>query len=742
MVSARLALLLVPALVACSARSSSPGEPPRRDSTPSPPAVVEVPPPDPREVKLAEAIVALLENEHLRRRPLDDELSRAAFKTYLERLDASKMFLLRSHATELGRFADAIDDQLRSGRLELAHAGARVFAGRVAVVDQLVTDLLAAPLDHTDEEWLELDPKKVELAETEEELRDRWRRRLELEILERVAGMETRLAGKENKAGDVAAPSPGPGALDEEDEGPSTAPPVDQIPKTAEGRDAKAREDLARAYSGRFARLRTPGPLSAAATLVNAVAATYDPHTVYLPAADKANFDIQMSGSLEGIGAVLRERDHYVEIVELVPGGASWREGRLAPGDLILAVGNKGKPVIDVADMRLDEVVKMIRGPKGTTVTLRVRKATGEEESIAITRDVVVIEEAYARGAILSPDKDGKRYGYIFLPSFYGGQGSGRRTAARDVQKLLERMKREKVAGVVIDVRSNGGGYLGDAVEMTGLLIDRGPVVQVQDSGGRRQVLADERPGTSYDGPVVVLVDRFSASASEIVAGAVKDYRRGVIIGTGPTHGKGTVQSLADLDGRRGRGGGELGVLKITIQQFFRVSGSSTQREGVKPDIVLPDPLGHVESGERELEHAIPWTQIDAAPYTAWRAMWKHEDLSARSATRVAGHPDFTKILARSELLRVRRDDTRVPLARPAWEERRKTQRAQLEATTPDLAKSDPRMSVKLLDEEAAKKLAPGPGGRVDDRATRWRDNLARDIWVEESLFVLRDMGR
>jgi carboxyl-terminal processing protease len=329
-------------------------------------------------------------------------------------------------------------------------------------------------------------------------------------------------------------------------------------------------------------------------------------------------------------------------------------------------------------------------------------------------------------------------FGYIHLPSFYGGKGAGH-TAATDVRRLLGEMKARKVAGVVLDIRGNGGGLLGDAIEMTGALIDRGPVVQVQDNRGRREVLSDDQRGTDFDGPVVVLVDRFSASASEIVAGALQDYHRAIIVGTGPTHGKGTVQTLADLDRATG-GKVELGVLKITVQQFFRVSGSSTQREGVTPDIILPDPAGHIETGERQLEHAIPWSQVPPAPHDSWPATWKASALVERSTARVAKQPVFAKMAAFTQLLRASRDDTRIPLARPAWEAHRKQQRAAIEAASPDLKNAPVKLTVKALDEAAPP--APGPSGNTDDRAARWRDNLARDPWVEECVNILGDMAK
>jgi len=700
-----------------------------------------VPPPDPREDALSEIVVRLLEKEHLLRKKIDDDVSRNAFKTYMDRLDGGKMFLLKEDKEALAKHADKIDDELRSGRLDLAHEGAKIFAMRVGMVEKLVASIASQPLDMTNEEFAEIDPEKLELAANEQELRERWRRRLELEVMERVSGMEARLEAEKEKDKAKKDPKQKPdpkanGSADDKDDDVDKSTPIAQIPKTPEEREAKARTDIAKTYAGRFARLKNPGPLDAAADVVNAVSAALDPHTTYLPPADKANFDIQMSGTLEGIGAVLREKEHLIEIVELVPGGASWRQGGLTPGDLILSVAEKAKEPVDVFDMRIDEVVKMIRGPKNTIVRLRVQKAGGTEQAIEITRDVVVIEEAYAKGAILNR-KAGPAYGYIHLPSFYGGKGNPH-TAAGDVKKLLGEMKKRNVAGVILDIRSNGGGYLNDAVDMTGALIDEGPVVQIQDSRGQKEVLGDDDRGTDYDGPLVVLVDRFSASASEILAGALQDYGRAVIVGTGPsTHGKGTVQTVADLD--RATGGKiELGVFKITIQQFFRVSGSSTQREGVRPDVVLPDPAGHVESGEKELPNAIAWSQIKGAPHTKLKPTWVSTVLAQKSAARVAKHPLLAKIASTTQILKARRNDTKVPLQRAAWETRRKELKAALDAASPDLKKAPPNFMVKPVGEVAPP--VPGPNGKTDDRAARWSETVSKDPWLDECVAILGDM--
>ncbi|MDB4958547.1 MAG: Tail-specific protease precursor [Myxococcales bacterium] len=776
-------ILLTVSMVACSGTAPTTTEssrPVRELPTPTTAASVvtskPVPPPDPREAALSATVLELLQQDHLLHKRIDDDVSRAAFATYLDRLDSLKLFLLKSDRNVLAKHADKIDDELRAGSLDLAHEGAKIFAARVDVVDKVVAAILAAPMNHSDEEWIETDPKKIEPVATEDELRERWRQRLELEVLERVGQMETKLEAEakrkaekakvsaKDKSGDKAtakdklsakhtgamgsaaenprvASSTGDKDADKDDrDDESSALPLAEIPPTPEAREAKARADLAKTYAGRFARLRKPEPLDAAADLINSVTSTLDPHTTYLPPADKANFDIALSGSLEGIGASLRERDHYIEIVELVPGGAAWRQGGLSPGDLIVGVQAEGKEPVDVIDMRIDDVVKMIRGPKGTVVRLRVQKPGAHEDTIAITRDVIVVEEAYARGAVLTR-KGQKPFGYIHLPSFYGGSNSNARMASADIRRLLKELKAQKVAGVVLDIRSNGGGLLGDAVKLTGEFIDHGPVVQVRDSSGKREILSDEAKGTEFDGPMVVLVDRFSASASEILAGALQDYHRAIIVGTGPTHGKGTVQTLADLD-RISGSKEELGSLKLTIEQFFLPSGSSTQLHGVTPDVLLPDPAGYIDAGETKLEHAIAWSKIDAAPHDDWAATWRPAVLAERSAARVAKNPILSKIATATQILKTRRDDTRVPLAEPAWETRRKELRDALEAASPDLKHAPPAFTVKTIEDPAAAVIAPGPGGKQDDRPARWRDALATDPWVAETVSILADMAK
>jgi carboxyl-terminal processing protease len=727
---------LLALLAACSGSASHPVglEPPPDRAATTPPVISSLPElaPDPREALLAHGVAMMLTQEHLRNRPLDDALSKEAFAEYLKRLDAGKLFLLKGHVAELEKFSDRIDDELREGDLELARKGAALLQQRRRVVAKIVAEILAQPLDLDDAEEVETDADKIEYVATEAELRERWRQMLELQVLERISQMEATRKALADKS-------------KEPDAGEAVTKPLEEIPATFEAQEKKARGDMARSYDGRFTRLEDIDPLEPAERYLNAVATVYDPHTQYLAPADKENFDIQMSGSLEGIGAVLGEDDHYIVVREVVPGGASARQGKLEAGDLILAVAQEGDKPVDVADMPIDKVVKLIRGPKGTKVTLTVKKPDDKIEVIAITRDVVEIEAAYARGALLDLGPGRGEMGYVLLPSFYGNTraergNTGERNATDDVRALLEIFAKKKVSGVIIDLRGNGGGLLGHARDITGLLIDTGPVVQTRYSNGKGEILEDDEAGVAFGGDVVVLVDRFSASASEILAAALQDYRRAIIVGTGPTHGKGTVQVLVDLDRlRRMQGGDPLGVLKLTIQQYFRVDGDSVQWRGVVPDIVLSDPAGHIESGERSLDHSIPWSKTTPLVFTRWnRGNWDAKALSEKSKQRRAASPLFSKIDARTKLLVERRDKTRVSIQREAWKTRRASDEAALEAVDPKLKEIAPLLTVKLVEYDGSP-AAPAKNG-AKSRLDEWKDEIARDPWVAEAMTVLGEM--
>jgi carboxyl-terminal processing protease len=389
----------------------------------------------------------------------------------------------------------------------------------------------------------------------------------------------------------------------------------------------------------------------------------------------------------------------------------------------------------------------MIRGPKGTVVTLTIKKASGEIQSIAITRDVVKIEAAYARGAVLDLGKTADPVGYIYLPGFYGDIGAagrpGERNATDDVRALLTAFQKKKLSGVVVDMRGNGGGLLSHARDISGLFIESGPIVQARDSEGEIEVLSDEDSSVVFGGNVVVLVDRFSASASEIVAGALQDYERAVVVGTGPTHGKGTVQGVVELDRIAPTPGKDsLGVLKLTVQQYFRVNGASTQLRGVVPDVVLPDPASFVESGERTLFHPIPWSSVKQLDYKRVPHAWNAQALAAASRERVKANPIFAKVEAFGRVLTQQREDTRESIEKAAWEADRKRLKEAQDAANPKLKDHKALFEVEVVTVAGA----PAPLTATQDKDVRarlesWKSDLSRDLWVEESLHVLSDMA-
>lgn len=710
------------------------------DTTAQPAELAEVAA-DPREPILSQAAIALLSRQHVLRKPIDDKLSKEAFPKYIEQIDGPKLLLLDEHVAALRRYESQMDDQLRDGNLSLARKGSALVAARRTLVAKMVAELLAAPFDLEAQDSIETDPKKRVFCTSEDELRKRWRGVLALQLLERMAQMEDILEARSKPK----AKTDKPKDADELRREAAAEKALGDIPETVEGREQKVRKDLAVRYETQFARLASTEKLQPAEDFINAVNAVFDPHTQYLPPAEEANFDIAMTGKLEGIGATLGEQDHYVVVHDLVPGGASWQQGKLEIGDLILAVAQEGKEPVQVTDMPIDKVVGMIRGPKGTVVVLTIKKSDGRVETLSITRDVIRIEATFARGAVLRTDKKSAPVGYVYLPGFYGdigtsrgGRGAGERNATRDVREILGKLQAKNVSSVVLDLRGNGGGLLDHARDISGLFIEQGPVVQTRDSSGHIEVLRDTDPSVVFGGQVVVLVDRFSASAAEILAGALQDYERAVVIGTSPTHGKGTVQAVVDLDRMSPNGQDPLGLYKITVQEYFRVSGASTQLKGVVPDVTLPDPTSFVDSGERTLFHAIPWSTIKAAPFRKVAHTWQVEQLQRSSSARTEANPEFAKVRAFAKLLEARRDKTLEPLQRSTWQATKKREKAELEAVDPKRKDRKPLLEVEVLADAgttpADKKLR--------QRLDAWKDDLASDLWVDESVRVLQDMSK
>jgi len=647
---------------------------------------------------------------HYSDKQVDDDLSLAAFDLYIKQLDFQKRFLHAPDVAELASFSTVIDDNLLRGTIGLPEAGYEIMAQRISQVETMVNEILAEKLDGGVSETMETDPQKQDYAADEAELRQRWRKILKAQIMNRYLDLED-----EYRANDEAVDS-------------------EKIWR-------EATERVSTRFSDFFNRLDQETLQDHYDRFFNAVARAFDPHTNYMPPDRKEDFDIHMRGSLEGIGALLREEYGYIKVVRVIPGSASAKEGRLQAEDIIMAVAEKGEEPVEVTDMRLRDAVRLIRGPKGTVVELTVRKPDGGDAIIAITRDVVQIEETFVKHATF--EVDGVLFGYINIPSFYRdfeksrfGQG---RNSTEDTREAIAALRNKGVEGIILDLRNNGGGSLVDAVDITGLFIDDGPVVQVRDSQGMKRVLEDNDETLVYGGPLVVLVNRFSASASEIVAAALQDYGRAVIVGGEHTHGKGTVQTIIDLNENipllHLRRYEDLGALKATIQKFYRVDGGSTQYGGVVPDIILPSLYKYLESGEQYLDYSLKWERVQPVAYKKYTdKITDLADIIARSRARVEASEELRLIEAEAERSSARAEQTVIELDFDSMRARRAEEKEARETVGAHFTElENDELSEDVGADEA---LSPVDG----DSDEEWAARLSRDPWIIESEMIINDL--
>jgi carboxyl-terminal processing protease len=464
---------------------------------------------------------------------------------------------------------------------------------------------------------------------------------------------------------------------------------------------------------------------------VNSITARFDPHTNYFAPEEKERFDVSISGKLEGIGARLQKKNDYTEITELISGGPAWRGKDLEAGDVVIKVAQGGDEPIDVVGMHLDDVVKKIKGPKGTEVRLTVKKVDGTIKIIPIIRDVVEIEETYAKSSVV--EKNGLKYGVIYLPKFYiDFENRNSRDAGKDVAIEVERLKKEGVQGIVFDVRDDGGGSLQTVVDIAGLFIADGPIVQIKSAAGQKEVLSDKDSSIKYDGPLVIMVNSFSASASEILAAAMQDYKRAIVVGSKQTYGKGTVQNVIDLNQfMRGSNMGDMGALKTTTQKFYRINGGSTQLEGVSSDVVMPDRYAYLKMGERDQENAMPWDKIDPATYSVWNKNQKFDLAIANSKQRIENNSNFKLVEENAKWIDSRDKETTYSLQMDKF---RKEQAAKKYKAIKDFKNSLTFTSLPY-EQDLMKKDAS-----LKEKRESWHESLSKDIYVDEALNILDDL--
>lgn len=641
-------------------------------------------------------IVELLGRHHYDKPPLDDARSKKIHANYLKTLDPARLLFIQQDIDHFQPWETRYDDFLRKGNLEPGFELYRLYLQRQSQYLQYALDLLKQGVAHLDfslDENLETDREKAAWPANMDELQNLWRKRLKDEVL------RLKLAGKD---------------------------------------DVGIEELLGKRYTNQLKRMQQIRSEDVFQTYINTFAQTYDPHTSYLSPENAENFDINMSLSLEGIGAVLQNDNEYVKIVRLVPAGPADKSKLLAPADKIIAVGQGNKDMVDVIGWRLDEVVKLIRGPKNTQVKLEIIPASNAPNDlgskvVTLTREAVKLEEQAAQKSILELELDGRtaKIGVIEIPTFYIDFKAYRagdpdyKSTTRDVKQLISELQNEEVEGIVIDLRNNGGGSLQEATELTSLFIDRGPTVLVRNSNGRVDVLADETAsGPFYRGPMAVLVNRLSASASEIFAGAMQDYHRALIVG-GQTFGKGTVQSIQPLNH---------GELKLTLAKFYRVSGQSTQHQGVIPDIHYPELVDTEQIGESALPEAMPWDSIKPAILPRKDPFKPYLDtLQARHDARTGQDPDFIYNRERLSLARKLMQETVVSLN----ESTRRTEQKRIEQL--QLQLENQRRSAKgeeplhALQEEDEEEVIAAHGQTDADK------NPMEDAYLKETAYILLD---
>ncbi|PHS68478.1 MAG: tail-specific protease [Flavobacterium sp.] len=667
---------------------------------------------------LIDLITFVLQKGHYNPKDMNDEFSKNVYNNFIEGMDPLKRYFLASDIEEFSQYQYELDDQIKVKDLTFFNLVYTRYNKRLEDVKKIYPEVLGIPFDYYKDENINVDYEEVPYTTSRKELKERWRKQLKFTTISNYYDLieDNGMNAKNNNNGITSEP---------------------KEPKSLKEIEKESRESSKTSLDEYFDFVDDLERKDYFAIFLNILVEEFDPHTNYFAPTERDRFDMQMSGKLEGIGARLQKKNDYIKIVEVISGGPAWRGEHIEVGDLIMKVRQEDeKEAVSVVGMRLDDAVKLIKGPKGTKVTLTLKRVDGSIEDETIVRDVVELEETYAKSTLIN--KDGKNFGLINLPQFYFDMDNYKeRNAASDVKKEIIRLKKEGMEGLIIDLRNNGGGSLRTAVDMAGLFIKEGPIVQVASSGSKKEVLKDRDKGIEWEGPLVILVNELSASASEILAAAMQDYKRAIIIGSKQSYGKGTVQNLLDLNQwLRKNDMGDMGALKLTTQKFYRVNGGSTQLEGVKSDVVMPDRYSYIDIGERDYDNPLPYDKIDAADYDVWNGYIDYEETIKKSNVRIAKSEQLQLIDENARWIKTRRDENTVTLNYTDYKadiEQRKEETKKFDA----IDEYDNKLSYKSLPYEI--KLMKQDTSLTKKRK-RWHKALTKDIYVEEAVHVLEDL--
>lgn len=653
----------------------------------------------------------MLAQAHYSPQDINDAFSKKVFKKFTGDLDGEKNFFLKSDLDALKKYETRVDDEMKGAPVEFFLAAGKIFNTRMEEASAYYKEFLAKPFDFTVDEDVILDAEKLDYPATEAERKERWRKKVKFMTLERYADLlETRDKNKDKEG---------------------------FVVKSDAELEKEAREKVTKILDRSFERYRLKFNDDDKFNLfVNAITTTMDPHTEFFPPVDKRYFDEEMSGRFYGIGASLQYDEGNIKVSSILSGSPAAKSGEIQPGDIIQKVAQGAEEPVDLTGYVVTDAIKVIRGKKGTEVRLTIKKTDGAIKVVTLIRDEIVQDETFARSAIVN--NNGAKIGYIFLPEFYADfdRPNGSRSFI-DVAKEVTKLKEENVDGIVIDLRNNGGGSLYDVVQMAGLFIDEGPVVQVKDRENKASVLKDKDRSVLYNGPLAVMVNEFSASASEIFAAAIQDYGRGVIIGSTSTYGKGTVQRNIGLDPENGfsMSNADLGTVKLTLQKFYRINGGSTQLKGVSSDIVLPDNYEYLKLREKDDADALPWDEITRAPYSNVNPGYDLKVIQQQANQRVSNDTAFRTIKESTEWLS-KQNDKQYSLKLDKYRAEQKEVRARIKQME-NVVKLKQELSVNALPQEVNRWAEDK---NKQDRFNQWLKNLQKDIYLDQAVKVVNDM--
>ena len=653
----------------------------------------------------------ILTRGHFVAKELNDDFSEMVYKSFIDGLDPSKRYFTQEDLKDFSKYKYQIDNQLLKDDLSFYNLVYNRFLAEIKKAKSYYGSLLKQPFDFSKDETIDIDYEKVSFAKNNNQLIDYWRKQLKLQTLGRIQEQTELQEEKVKKDKNFKVKS------------------FTTLEKEARAEVLKNMDEL-------YIRIEELESDDWFTTFLNSVVGAFDPHTTYMSPNIKDKFDQDISGKVEGIGARLQKKGIYTHVFELVAGGPASKQGDLEPEDIILKVAQGNKEPLDIVGMRLDDAIKFIKGKKGTEVKLTVKKKLdGSIKVISIIRDVVELDETYVKSSIV--EKNGKKYAIIDLPSFYiDFEDQNSRDSAKDMEQEIERLKAENVVGLIVDLRNNGGGSLKTAIEISGLFIDQGPIVQVKYRGENPVVKNDIDPKVQWEGSVVILVNEFSASASEIFAAAMQDYKRAIILGGNQTYGKGTVQNILPINQFYPKYETDLGYLKMTIQKFYRVNGGSTQIEGVYSDITMPSRYSYMKFGERDLDGALSWDKVPQAKYTQTNSYSNFTDVIYNSKQRISSSSNFQLINEYAKWLKKNQDETSYSLNYKKFFE--ESEMKELEAKK---FKSvfDYKSDLTFLSPKYEQILLKADNSLADKRVS-WHKNLSKDMYISEALNVISEL--